>query len=130
MAVNYNSLGDNVTFELGDAPTPSSGAIKSGAFVKQGDIWGVALANEFVDNADDKRKVVVATEGVWILKVTGTYSFGASVYFASGTGLTFTAEDNGIPVGVAVGTDPFFGASMIKVRIQQTAKAATGKPIV
>lgn len=125
MAKNYNSLGDNVTFELGSGPTPSSGAVKSGDFVKQGDIWGVALANEFVDDVDGKRKVVVATEGVWLFPVTGTYSFGASVYFVSGTGLTLTAANNGIPVGTAVGTGVLDGVDVMKVRIQQAAKAAT-----
>lgn len=122
MAWNYNSLGEHIAFDI----TSSSKNVKSGDFVKQGDIWGVALADEIIDGS--KRKVVVATEGVWILKVDGTYSFGKSVYFNSETGLTFTVENNGIPVGVAVGNDTAYGDSMIKVRIQQSAKAATGNP--
>lgn len=123
MAKNYNSLGENVTFELGNGPTPSSGAVKSGDFVKNGDIWGVALIDEYVDS-DNKRKTTVATEGVWLFPVTGSYSFGASVYFASGSGLTLTAANNGIPVGTVVGTDVLDGVKVMKVRIQQAAKAA------
>lgn len=123
MAKNYNSLGDNVMFEFGSGPTPSSGAVKSGDFVKQGDIWGVALIDEYVDS-DNKRKATVATEGVWLFPVTGTYSFGASVYFVSGTGLTLTAANNGIPVGTVVGTGVLDGVNVMKVRIQQAAKAA------
>lgn len=123
MAKNYNSLGDNVTFEFGSGPTPSSGAVKSGDFVKQGDIWGVALIDEYVDS-DNKRKATAATEGVWLFPVTGTYSFGASVYFVSGTGLTLTAANNGIPVGTVVGTGVLDGVNVMKVRIQQAAKAA------
>lgn len=123
MVKNYNSLGDNVMFEFGSGPTPSSGAVKSGDFVKQGDIWGVALIDEYVDS-DNKRKATVATEGVWLFPVTGTYSFGASVYFVSGTGLTLTAANNGIPVGTVVGTGVLDGVNVMKVRIQQAAKAA------
>lgn len=125
MAKNYNSLGENVTFELGNAPTPSSGAVKSGDFVKMGDIWGVALIDEYVDS-DNKRKTTVATEGVWLFPVTGSYSFGASVYFASGSGLTLTAANNGVPVGTVVGTGVLDGTDVMMVRIQQAAKAAAG----
>ena len=121
MAKNYNSLGEHITFDS------TQNTVKAGEFVKTGDIWGVALTDDFltdVSASETRREVVVATEGVWTLEVDGTYSFGKSVYFNSGTGLTFTAEGNGIPVGVAVGTDTVNGVSAIKVRIQQSAKAA------
>lgn len=126
MANNYNSLGENVTFEFGNGPTPSQGAVKSSDFVKQGNIWGVALIDEFVDT-DNKRKATVATEGVWLLKVEGSYSFGAFVYYNTNK-LTFT--DGGQAVGVAIGTDVLDGENVVKVRLQQAVAGSGGSSYV
>ena len=129
MAKNYNSLGENITFELGNGPTPSSNAVKSGNFVKTGNIWGVALTDEFVDPVDNKRKVAVATTGVWLLPVDGTGSFGAPVYHkTSDNTLSFTAADT--IIGVNIGEDTLDGAKVYKVRLNQAVPGGSGSYVL
>ena len=102
MAKNFNSLGQNVEFELGDAPIPSTGAVKSGDPIQVGSLWGVALEDELV--RDGKRIVVAATEGVYLFEMeTMPTEFGTEVFLNDGKISTTAKAESDPPFGVFIG---------------------------
>lgn len=100
MALNYNSLGEHITFDLGTSPS----SVHAGDFVVKEKLCGVALNDAYYEGSN--YYVVAAIRGVWNFYVLGAYGFGKPVFYKAADGsLTFTSAEGLIPIGVAVGKE-------------------------
>lgn len=100
MALNYNSLGEHITFDLGTSPS----SVKAGDFIVKERLCGVALTDAYAEGSN--YYVVAAISGVWNFYVTGTYGFGMPVFYKAADGsFTLTGGGGLLPIGVAVGVE-------------------------